>query len=101
MCSGYPRTKVLLIDAMASYQQQLRAEGLSPTNAAHEASRKFACDVVAALDEVRAMPPKLSPEMRVTVYEWMRHLPGETFAKTLTQGTLNDILSSKLSRGLL
>jgi nucleoside 2-deoxyribosyltransferase len=101
MCSGYPRTKVLLIDAMASYQKQLRAEGISPTNAAHEASRHFARDVVTALDEVRAMPPRLSGEARDTVYEWMRHLPGETFAKALTQGNLKEIVSSKLSRGLL
>ncbi len=101
MCSGCPRTKVLLLDAMASYQQQLRAEGVSPTNAAHEASRKFACDVVAALDEVRAIPPRLAPEMRDTVYEWMRHLPGESFAKALSRESLHQILSSKLSRGLL
>ena len=101
MCSGYPRTKVLLIDAMASYQKQLRAEGISPTNAAHEASRHFARDVVTALDEVRAMPPRLSGEARDTVYEWMRHLPGETFANALTQGNLKEIVSSKLSRGLL
>lgn len=60
MCSGYPRTKILLLDAMASYQKQLRAEGLSPTNAANEASRHFARDVVTALDEVRAMAPRLS-----------------------------------------
>ena len=101
MCSGYPRTKVLLLDAMASYQEQLRAEGLSPSNAAHEASRKFAHDVVAALDVVRAMPPRLSVEARDTVYEWMRHLPGESFAKLLSRESLHQIISSKLSRGLL
>lgn len=101
MCSGYPRTKVLLLDAMASYQKQLRAEGLSPTSAAHEASRHFARDVVTALDEVRAMPPRLSVDARETVYEWMRHVPGESFAKALTRGDLKEILSSKISRGLL
>jgi deoxyribodipyrimidine photolyase-like uncharacterized protein len=101
MCSGYPRTKILLLDAMASYQQQLRAEGHSPTNAALEASKKFASDVVAALDEVRAMPPRLSGEARDTVYEWMRNLPGQSFAKALSRESLDQILESKLSRGLL
>ena len=101
MCSGYPRTKVILLDAMASYQQQLRKEGLSPTEAGHAATRAFAKDVVVALDEVRAMQPHLSPQLREEIYEWMRHLPGETFAKTLSQASLQEILSSKTSRGLL
>jgi hypothetical protein len=101
MCSGYPRSKVLLLDAMASYQQRLREEGLSPTEAAHEATRKFASDVVVALDEVRAMPPTLPPDLRNQVYEWMRLLPGETFAKTLPPESLQQILASKISRGLL
>lgn len=101
MCSGYPRTKVILLDAMASYQQQLRKEGLSPTEAGHAATRAFAKDVVVALDEVRAMQPLLSPHLREQIYEWMRHLPGETFAKTLSQASLQEILSSKTSRGLL
>jgi|LauGreDrversion4_2_1035121.scaffolds.fasta_scaffold00936_21 hypothetical protein len=101
MCSGYPRTKILLLDAIASYQQQLRAEGVSPTNAAHEASRKFASDVVTALDEVRAMPPRLPAETRDTVYEWMRHLPGDSFGRLLSQESLHQIVAAKLSRGLL
>ena len=101
MCSGYPRTKVLLLDAMASYQQQLRKEGLTPTNAAHEATRAFARDVVSALDEVRAMKPLLSGELKSQVYEWARHMPGETFAKTLTPESLREIVASKTARGLL
>jgi nucleoside 2-deoxyribosyltransferase len=101
MCSGYPRTKVLLLDAMASYQQQLRKEGLTPTNAAHEATRAFARDVVSALDEVRAMKPLLSGELKNRVYEWVRHMPGETFAKTLTPESLREIVTSKTARGLL
>lgn len=101
MCSGYPRTKILLLDAMASYQQSLREDGLSPTEAGHAATRKFARDVVVALDEVRAMRPTLTPELRNHIYEWMRHLPGETFARALTEESLQQIISSKLSRGLL
>lgn len=101
MCSGYPRTKVLLLDAMASYQTQLRKEGLSPSQAGHAATRAFAKDVVVALDEVRAMKPHLPPQLREHIYEWARHLPGESFAKTLSKQTLAEILSSKTSRGLI
>lgn len=101
MCSGYPRTKVLLLDAMASYQQQLRKEGLSPSQAGHAATRAFAKDVVVALDEVRAMKPHLPPQLKEHIYEWVRHLPGESFAKTLSKETLTEILSSKTTRGLI
>jgi hypothetical protein len=101
MCSGYPRTKILLLDAMVSYQKPLRERGISSAEAAHEATQKFARDVVNALDEVRAMRPTLTPELRNHIYEWMRHLPGETFARALTEESLQKILSSKLSRGLL
>ena len=101
MCSGYPRTKVLLLDAMTSYQSAAREGGLSPSEAAHAATRSFARDVVVALDEVRAIKPNLSPELRDSIYEWMRHLPGESFAKLLTKDTLERIVSSKTERGLL
>ncbi len=101
MCSGYPRTKILLLDAMVSYQKPLREKGISSAEAAHDATQRFARDIVAALDEVRAMRPALTPELRNHIYEWMRHLPGESFAKALTEGSLQQILSSKLSRGLL
>jgi len=101
MCSGYPRTKVLLLDAMNLYQSAAREGGLSPSDAAHAATRSFARDVVAALDEVRAIRPNLSPELRDSIYEWMRHLPGESFAKLLTKDTLERIVSSKTERGLL
>jgi nucleoside 2-deoxyribosyltransferase len=101
MCSGYPRTKVLLLDAMASYQEQLRNEGLPPAEAALAATRAFAKDVVQALDDVRAMKPRLSTELREQVYEWIRNMPGDSFAKTLSKDSLLQIVSSKTSRGLL
>ena len=101
MCSGYPRTKVVLLDAMASYQKAAREGGLSPSEAGHAATRSFAGDVVAALDEVRAIKPNLSTEMRAHIYEWMRHLPGESFAELLTKDSLHQILAPKAERGLL
>jgi nucleoside 2-deoxyribosyltransferase len=101
MCSGYPRTKVLLLDAMASYQKAARDGGLSPSEAAHTATRAFARDVVSALDEVRAIKPVLSPDMRSHIYEWMRHLPGESFAQLLSKDALHKIIESKTERGLL
>jgi hypothetical protein len=101
MCSGYPRTKVLLLDAMASYQKAAREGGLSPSEAGLAATQSFARDVVVALDEARALKPNLSADMKGHIYEWMRHLPGESFAKLLTKDALEKIVSSKTERGLL
>ena len=101
MCSGYPRTKVLLLDAMASYQELLRRRGLAPSDAAHAATQSFARDVVTAFDEVRAMKPHLSPELRDHIYQWMRRFPGPSFERLLSDDSLQNILSSKTTRGLL
>ncbi len=101
MCSGYPRTKVLLLDAMASYQEQLRKGGLQPSDAAHGATKTFATDIVSALDQVRSMKPHLPPELRESVYRWACLFPGSSFARALSEGALQEILSSKIGRGLL
>ena len=101
MCSGYPRSKVIIIDAVRSYQDLLRKKGLHRTEAASQATRSLAREVVSALDEVRAIKPRLTGDLRNHVFEWMRHLPGESFAKALSPDTLQQILDSKISRGLL
>jgi hypothetical protein len=61
----------------------------------------LARSVVEAFNEVMAEKPVLTPELRASVYEWIRHLPGATFAQLLTEDSLKNILSSKVSRGLV
>ena len=101
MVSGYPRTKILLADAIARYQNELRVAGTTPVEAGLAATRSFAQEIVQALDEVRAMQPVLTPSLREHIFQWMRHFPGESFSKLLSAETTQSLISSKVSRGLL
>ena len=76
-------------------------EGQSPLEAAQYATDDLARSVVEAFNDVMAEKPVLTPELRASVYEWIRHLPGATFAQLLTEDSLKNILSSKVSRGLV
>ncbi len=100
MLAEYPRTKVVLLDAMADYQKALK-KTQSPLEAAQYATDDLARSVVEAFNDVMAEKPVLTPELRASVYEWIRHLPGATFAQLLTEDSLKNILSSKVSRGLV
>jgi nucleoside 2-deoxyribosyltransferase len=101
MVSGYPRTKILLADAIVRYQNELRIPGTTPIEAGIAATRSFAKEIVQALDDVRAIRPVLTPTLRSHVYEWMRLLPGESFTNLLSAETAQSLITSKASRGLL
>jgi nucleoside 2-deoxyribosyltransferase len=101
MLIDYPRTKVLVLDGMAHYQRNLRQEGTSPVQAAQAATNELARDIISAFDDVIATPAVLSPELRPAMYEWVRHFAGASFAKLLTESSLQQILQSKIARGLL
>lgn len=101
MVSNYPRTKVLILDGLGSYQKVRNRGAVSQVEASLGATRSLAKDIVTALDQVRAIPPVLTPELRGPIYEWFRHLPGESFARLLSAETTKEILSSKIARGLL
>lgn len=100
MLAEYPRTKVVLLDAMADYQKALKTTG-SPLEAAKYATDDLARQVVDGLNEVMAEKPVLTPELRTAVYEWVRHLPGASFARLLTPDSIKSILLSKIERGLV
>jgi hypothetical protein len=101
MLIDYPRTKVLVLDGMAHYQRKLRQEGSSRVQAAQEATNDLARDIISAFEEVIATPAVLSPELRPAMYEWVRHFAGGSFATLLTESSLQQILQSKIARGLL
>lgn len=101
MVSGYPRTKILLADAIVRYQNELRTPGTTPVEAGLAATRSFATEIVQALDDVRSIKPVLTPSVRAHIYDWMRHFPGESFTKLLSTETTQSLISSKVSRGLL
>ena len=82
MTSFYPRTITVVLDAMAMYQRGLVGSATEPGRrtgsvpAAEGAIEETAGKVMAAFDEVLALPPILTGEMRRAVYEWLARMPG-------------------------
>ena len=89
MSSFYPRTRSVVLDAMALYQERFQRPPAGPgdplpeslarglgTAAARCMTEAVADAVVSALDEVRALPPALPASCREAVYEWLALMPG-------------------------
>ena len=116
MSSFYPRTRSVVLDAMALYQERLRRppaagpgdplpgsrENRLGTAAAQGMTEAVADAVIAALDEVCALPPALPASYRQAVYEWLALMPGfraahqEAFAADLRR-----YRAAKEAKGLL
>jgi nucleoside 2-deoxyribosyltransferase len=101
MASGYPRTEVVVLDSMRLYQNYLKTEGLSAAEAAVQATRQLAGEVIEALDRVRSAPSILSVEQSEHVYQWARKFPGASLEKILSDETLQQIVKIKVAKGLL
>ena len=115
MSSFYPRTRSVVLDAMALYQTRLQRPPAGPgdplpaslihglgTAAARGMTEAVADAVVTALDAVCALPPALPASCRAAVYEWLALMPGfqadhqETFAADLRR-----FRAAKEANGLL
>ena len=115
MSSFYPRTRSVVLDAMALYQARFERPPAGPddplpaslthrlgTAAAQGMTEAVADAVIAALDEVRALPPALPASCREAVYEWLALMPGfqaghqEAFAADLRR-----FRAAKEANGLL
>lgn len=110
MASFYPRTKNILVDSMAMYQNHLRKTGvtaLMPEAAAHStaacvsAGRDLAGQIVAAFNEVIAMPSAMQPTHREAVYEWIVHAVGGEFDKLISIQSARELSAVKTQKGLL
>lgn len=81
MTSFYPRTEVLLFDALAVYKKK-RAKLEGDSQAAAEAMvEEFAGKVVAAFDKVVREPSVMQTADQETIYRWLGAMPnfGSTF----------------------
>ena len=115
MSSFYPRTCSVVLDAMALYQERFQRLPAGPgdplpeslthrlgTAAAQGMIDAVADAVIAALDEVCALPPALPASCREAVYEWLALMPGfrpgqqEAFAADLRR-----FRTAKEANGLL
>ncbi len=101
MLSGYPRTEIVTLDAMAIYQKWAKSSGLTRTEASLESKRELALLITDALDKARSIPPLLGRDQQAAVYGWVRHFPGCGFEQRLSDKELSEILEHKRSRGLL
>jgi hypothetical protein len=75
MLSDYPRTRQVIVHAMELYHGQRHPER-ALENAAELATHETARRVIAAFDDVRAMPARLPDELRPQVFEWLSLFPG-------------------------
>ena len=104
MLSNYPRTEVLVLDAIFEYQRFLRPKSKDLQNsvgAAFEAYRCTAKKILAAFEKVESEPVRLPIEYRDAVYQWLRLMPGEVFAQKLESAQVEHLVQKKLVGGFL
>ena len=101
MTSFYPRTEVLLFDALAVYKEKRALLNGDSTAASAAMIDAFAEAVVGAFDKVIAQPPVLPSADRETVYRWLSVLPGygDTFPNA--DELVRKAMERKEKKGLL
>jgi len=100
MCSGYPRSRTLLIPALSLYQQH-RAECASRPEAVAAMQRAIAAGVAETLDAVAAETPRLRREEALSTYLWSVRAAGGGLGELLPSAVLAEIIAGKIRRGIL
>jgi nucleoside 2-deoxyribosyltransferase len=101
MTSFYPRTRTVLLNAMALYQSGLQP-GRPSSEAAVAALDTAADAVIAAFDALLAEAPVLPAEMRETVYGWLGRMPSFAgISPAESAAGFQDLARQKSGRGLL
>jgi hypothetical protein len=103
MCSFYPRTKVVQLNAMAWYQQEWHAGG-TPYEVAQRLCQRLAAVVVENLDAVRNEPPvtKGPPAEVEQLYHWALRFPGSGFETYGAAPTfVTQLVAEKAKKGLI
>ena len=102
MCSFYPRTQVVRINAILSYQEALE-EGQTLNETIDSYYNQIARQIVESLDSVRREQPLLMGDKKrlEALYQWALTFPGGNIEK-LASGTshLDQVLSAKISKRL-
>jgi hypothetical protein len=103
MCSFYPRTKVVQLNAMAWYQQARHASG-TPHEVSQRLCQRLAAVVVENLDAVRSEPPVAKgPQAKIEqLYHWALRFPGsglDTYGAT--PGFITQLVAQKGKKGLV
>ncbi len=100
MCSGYPRTRSVVLDAMALYREHFSCHG-----SIEERSTRYlgaiAAPVVAALDAAAAEPAWLARTDAPAHYRRVVRSAGGDFAKRLPDEEIDRLIAGKIGRNLL
>ena len=98
MCSGYPRSLTLKINALALYNKLVTGPG-----DLDRYLREIARQVTAAMDEVSARPSLFGGNLRKAeeVYRWFVKSCGSDFEAQMTPERIGAILREKAELGLL
>lgn len=105
MSSFYPRTRVLELNSVVLYQAGLRQSEAGAARRGSEAGRlmtdAIARSVIAAFDEVLALPPALPAPLTESVYQWLALMPGLAGAAEENTRALLELCARKRAKGLL
>ena len=101
MCSGYPRTGKLTLNAMAWYQEAWGKGGC--TEAVLERFYiKLSKAIITEFDKLYNEPSLIdSHQMLRNVYEWGLRFPGNGFSDLFTEQELKTLLEKKQKKALL
>ena len=102
MSSYFPRTATVVIDGMALYKEEYARHAHNGGSGVAEMIDRTADAVIAAFDQVLALPPALPESIREPVYQWIARMPG--FAAGLAERVPDEFRKlgeSKKARGLL
>ena len=101
MCSGYPRTEKLTLNAMAWYQEAW-GKGGGTAAMLERFYSKLSKAVITEFDNVYNEPSLIdSQQMLRNVYEWGLRFPGNGFSDLFTEQQLKSLLEKKQKKALL
>ena len=101
MCSGYPRTGKLTLNAMAWYQEA-RGKGGGTAAVLERFYSKLSKAIITEFDNVYNEPSLIdSQQMLRNVYEWGLRFPGNGFSDLFTEQELTSLLEKKQKKALL
>ena len=100
MCSGYPRSRVILKHGMAEYQAAGK-KSKTPGEIVEKLYRPWAKEIVQGFSEVRAEPSLFASDQKwaLALYEWAIKFPGGGL--TVPTGWCEEVVSRKLGLGLI
>ena len=99
MCSGYPRTGKLTLNAMAWYQEAWNKSGDTAT-LLEFFYRKLSNSIIKEFDNVYNEPSIISnDQMLRNVYEWGLRFPGNGFSNLFTEREFKRLLNKKKQKG--